>query len=67
MKLNRFGQLDFEGPPLPDNWPIAVGEPSPSTPLTIDITGGREQTWWEANQAWALPAGFVLLFVLANR
>lgn len=39
----------------------------PSEPLTIDITGGREMSWFEANKSWALPVGFVLLFMAANR
>lgn len=38
-----------------------------SEPLTIEITGGREQTWFEANKGWVLPVGFVALFMLANR
>lgn len=49
-------------PPVPRD-PVAVAP----EPLTIDITGGREMTWWEANQAWVLPVGFVLLVMAANR
>ncbi len=49
-------------PPVPRD-PVAIAP----EPLTIDITGGREMTWWEANQPWVVPLGFVLLFWAANR
>ncbi len=60
----KLGQNDeFMGPPLPPDWSPAL----PRQPLTIGITGGREMSWWEANKGWALPVGFILLFMAANR
>lgn len=56
MKLGYVAPTEYMGPPLP-----------PSKPLEIEITGGTEQTWFEANKVWFLPAAFVVVFMLANR
>lgn len=67
--VNADGADEIMGPPLPPGW--AAGPNTPTgprmEPLTIDITGGREMSWWEANQGWILPLGFIGLFILANR
>jgi hypothetical protein len=61
MKLGQSytpGEFGTTPTPIPSNT---------SEPLLIEITGGREQTWFEANKGWVLPVGFVALFMLANR
>lgn len=62
MKLGQGYSADEFSGSMP-----AYVPPNTSEPLLIEITGGREQTWFEANKGWVLPVGFVALFMLANR